>query len=190
MISVTKEDTFECIIRLKESGYINLIALDFASGSNPGGSWKSKQQGTQEERLCRRSDLGLLLKKQKYPIELNGYRYIKKVTITHNEKNEKLKEPITCSIIASELRGISSSKTTYLKERIISLYEIAVKNNHDIFVLGAWGCGAFAESDEDAEILAKEMYKCAKEYEGKIHSVFAVYGSKNYKIFSKAFSVL
>ena len=35
--------------------------LDFASDSNPGGSFRGRQQGTQEEELCRQSNLGVCL---------------------------------------------------------------------------------------------------------------------------------
>eukprot|EP01046_Picozoa_sp_COSAG06_P067868 COSAG06_NODE_17784_length_921_cov_1.879562_1_plen_198_part_10 len=39
------------------------LVLDFASDSNPGGGWRGKQQGTQEESLCRQSNLGLAAEK-------------------------------------------------------------------------------------------------------------------------------
>jgi len=37
------------------------LVLDFASDSNPGGGFRGNQQGTQEESLCRRSNLGACL---------------------------------------------------------------------------------------------------------------------------------
>ena len=70
-MEITQEDTFEAVIRLVNNKY-NPIALDFASGTNPGGGWRSQQQGTQEESLCRRSNLGLLLEGKKYPIPCDG----------------------------------------------------------------------------------------------------------------------
>ena len=65
---------------------MNPVVLDFASGSNPGGSWRSKQQGTQEETLCRQSNLGLLLEKEKYPIPNDGAIYVKKVKVTKDRQ--------------------------------------------------------------------------------------------------------
>lgn len=47
-MEITTEDTFECAIRLSKLGH-HVAALDFASGSNPGGKWRGKQTGTQEE---------------------------------------------------------------------------------------------------------------------------------------------
>lgn len=51
MSEITVEDTFSAVIRLRKLKY-NVVALDFASGSNPGGGWRGKQRGTQEEHLC------------------------------------------------------------------------------------------------------------------------------------------
>ena len=64
-MQVVNEDTFECVIRLT------------ASGHNPGDSWRSQQQGTQGESLCRRSNLVILLEKCKYPIPRYGLIYTK-----------------------------------------------------------------------------------------------------------------
>ncbi|XWV25091.1 hypothetical protein QJ856_gp0686 [Tupanvirus deep ocean] len=173
-MSVTNEDTFDCVLRLIKQGY-KPVALDFASGSNPGGSWRSKQQGTQEESLCRRSDLGLLLEKKKYPIPTDSYHYISKVVIMGTNAS--------CAIIASELRSIASRTEEYLIKRLANLYECAIKNKHDVIVLGAWGCGAFKETNDDATILAKIMKIVANKYSDKIKTVYAVLYKTNYEIF-------
>ena len=176
-MSVFQEDTFDCVIRLIKAGYKNPVALDFASGTNPGGSWRSKQQGTQEESLCRRSDLGLLLEKKKYPIPTDSYHYLPKVIITNAN--------ISCAIMASELRSITARTEEYLIKRISCLYECAIKNKHDVIVLGAWGCGAFKETDDDAQIMAKIFKIVSKKYIGSITSVYAVLHKTNYEIFKK-----
>lgn len=56
---------------------------------------------------------------------------------------------------------------------------MAIENKHDSIVLGAIGCGAYKESDDDAKILAKEMKKCADKYKDKILSVYAIFNNKN-----------
>ena len=173
---VTNEDTFDCVVRLIKEG-LKPVALDFASGTNPGGSWRSKQQGTQEESLCRRSDLGLLLEKKKYPIPTDSYHYLPKVTITNTN--------ISCAIIASELRSIASRTEEYLIKRVTDLYECAVKNKHNAIVLGAWGCGAFKETEDDAAIMAKIFKIVAKKYMDKIKTVYAILHKPNYEIFKK-----
>lgn len=179
-MSVFKEDTFDCTVRLVGLGYKKPIVLDFASGSNPGGSWRSKQQGTQEESLCRRSDLGLLLEKKKYPIPVDRYHYIGKVTIEQTNNTG-----ISCAVIASELRGITSRTEEYLIRRVDDLYKCAIDNKHDVIILGAWGCGAFKETDDDSAVMAQVFKKVMKKYDSVIRTVFAVLYDKNYKVFKK-----
>jgi len=181
-LEVTNEDSFECTIRLINDGY-RPVVLDFASGTNPGGGWRGKQTGTQEESLCRRSNLGLLLEKCRYPIPSDGLLYIKNVIINKDINGDTI-NPVKCSVIASELRAIASRKSQYLISRITNLYETAIKNKHDCIILGAWGLGAFRETDEDPELLASAMKHCALKYVSEIKTVFAIYKNKqNYKTF-------
>lgn len=177
---VTKEDSFECAMRLIKLGH-KPVVLDFASGSNPGGGWRGKQTGTQEESLCRRSNLGTLLENKKYPIPPDALHYVKKVTI-NKDTNMKPITAVDCAVIASELKCISERSSKYIQSRLTNLYDIAIKNNHDVIVLGAWGLGAFKETDDDAKILAKEMRLCAEKH--NIKTVFALYKNKeNYDVF-------
>ena len=57
-VEVVSVGAFEALV---QAGAAGGCVLDFASDSNPGGSWRSKQQGTQEEELCRCSSLGICL---------------------------------------------------------------------------------------------------------------------------------
>lgn len=184
-MEITKEDSFEATIRMINLGFKPCV-LDFASGTTPGGGWRGKQQGTQEESLCRRSDLGILLEKKKYPIPTDGLHYVAIVTINKNFKLEPI-TPVKCAVIASELRSIAERSSKYLHTRICKLYDTAINNHHNCIILGAWGCGAFKETDDDTKILAKEMFICAEKYKDKVKTVFALYGKKNYDIFVESF---
>lgn len=174
---VTKEDSFECAIRLINLGY-NPCVLDFASGTNPGGGWRGNNKGSQEESLCKRSNLGLLLEKKKYPIPTDSSYYIKNVVINKNLKFENI-NPIKTCVIASELKSISERTFNYLQKRISEWYDIAILNNHDYLILGAIGCGAFKESEDDSDILSIQMKICADKYKEKIKTVYAIYNNKN-----------
>lgn len=184
-MSVSKEDTFDCVIRLSSEKYKKPVILDFASGTNPGGGWRSaKHQGSQEESLCKRSDLGLLLEKKHYPIPTDSHHYIKTVNINESSKGPILQK-IQCAVIASELRSICERTENYLIKRIVDIYECAISNKHDVIVLGAWGCGAFKETNDDSEIMAKIFKKVKNNYDTKIKTVYAVMYTKNYETFKR-----
>ncbi len=189
-MEITKEDSFECAVRLIDlNPKCKPLVLDFASGTNPGGGWRGNQKGTQEESLCRRSDLGVQLESKKYPIPTDGHIYLKNISIKKDINLKEYKKPYTCGIIASELRSIAERSDQYLQNRLILLYETAIKNNHDVIVLGGWGLGAFKETDDDAGLLAKNMKIVAGKYNGKIKTTFAMYGNKrNYEIFKEIIS--
>lgn len=70
VMEVVEEDSFDAALTTmtRESSSLSSSSssfppcvLDFASDSKPGGGWRTKQQGTQEESLCRRSSLGCCL---------------------------------------------------------------------------------------------------------------------------------
>lgn len=186
MNEVTKEDTFECAIRLINLGF-NPLILSFSSSTNPGGGWRGKQVGTQEESLCRRSNLGLELENKKYPISDMGYHYVKNVIINKDINMNDINK-VKCSVIACELKSISERSVKYLEQKITLIYECAIKNKHDSVVLGAIGCGAFKESNSDVEILAKTMKKISLNYKN-IKTVFAIYkGKTNYEVFKHEMS--
>jgi len=55
---VTQEDTFDCVVRLVSERF-RPVALDFASGTNPGGGWrqsKHKKNRSQTHFQYTRSD--------------------------------------------------------------------------------------------------------------------------------------
>lgn len=167
---VVIDDSFEAAIKLIE---LNPVVLDFASSTNPGGNWRGNQTGTQEESLCRRSNLGILLEKRKYPIPRDSLFYIKDVIINKNVNMEPIPN-VKIAVIASELKGISSSTEQYLLNRVDELYTTAINNNHGCIILGLWGCGAFCESDDDIIILARIMKTIRKRYEHLIFTSYAI----------------
>lgn len=105
---------------------------------------------------------------------MDGLFYIKNVTINKNLKLENI-SPINVAVIASELKSICERTQTYLQKRISDWYDIAIANDHDYIILGAIGCGAFKESDEDVEILSKQMKICADKYKDKIMTTYAIF---------------
>jgi hypothetical protein len=178
-MDILQMDTFDCVIKYYSMGYKKIVILDFASGTNPGGSANSKNLGTQEESLCRRSNLKSLLEKKKYPIPTDSYHYLPKVTIT--------KENIDCAVIASELRSIGARTTDYLTKRVENILQCAINNKHNLIVLGAWGLGAFLENEDEPKIMAQIFYNICSKYKDKIKIVFAILHKKNYDVFKNVF---
>lgn len=165
-IMVLGMDTFEAGIWLKQKGAKNPVVLDFASDSNPGGGYRTNQEGTQEESLCRRSNLAACLETAKYPISDMGAIYVPDVVVFRNADYSLMNESSVTwlSVIASALRNADAGGNNRLRDKIKLVLAIAIENKHDSVVLGAWGCGAFGG---DTEIVAKifnEVIKSYKQY--------------------------
>ena len=72
-------DTLEAVRQLAQEGILDPGVLVFASDTNPGGSRKGANIGTQEEALCRLSTLRLAQEQLEYPIPVLGVAYIPQV---------------------------------------------------------------------------------------------------------------
>lgn len=108
--------------------------------------------------------------------------YLQQIIITKNFNMENIPN-YRCAVIASELHAIASSTSAYLETRLTNLYTTAILHHHDVIVLGAWGCGAFAETEDDTHIIATHIKGLADLYKDKIKTICAVLGRKQYKIF-------
>lgn len=76
-----------------------------------------------------------------------------------------------------------------LKKRISRVFEVAIKNEVEVLILGAFGCGAFCNPPY---IVAKAFKHCVEKYNGYFKNIeFAVYcppsKEENYKTFYKIF---
>jgi len=137
----------------------NPCVLDFASDSEPGGGWKGKQQGTQEESLCRCSSLGLALEKHYQAhgnaeyMPVRSAVYVPDVVVFRSSPGYKLLEtPFWVDVIAAALRQTESEEE--LRAKVDGVLRLAASRGNRRLVLGAWGCGAFGN---DPGQLAKQM---------------------------------
>jgi uncharacterized protein (TIGR02452 family) len=161
--------------------------LNMASRRNPGGGVVNGA-GAQEENLFRRSNLFLSLyqfspdadkygiKKhaKSYPLNQNtGGIYSGDITIFRgSEKNGYclLKNPYYTAIVSVPAINrpalvnkcgklyIADNLVEPTKEKIRTILRIAGKYKHDCLVLGAFGCGAFANPPNHMAILFKEVF--------------------------------
>lgn len=165
-----KVENTDCLIaanNLKLQG-LNPVVLNMASSKNPGGGVMGGA-GAQEENLFRRSNLfksmyqfaqyaeeyGLKRSVKQYPLDKNyGGVYTPNAVVfrgTQATGYPLFKQPHVLSFVA--VAGISHPKlikgrlapeeVIVTKNKIRTIFRIALKHGHDSMVLGALGCGAF-----------------------------------------------
>lgn len=183
-----------------------IALLNFASGTHPGGD-VLKGSLSQEEFLCRNSTLYICLNDEKGYFYEEFYNYHKEIGFMNSDriiyskdiivfknndvllnKNDWYKiDVLSCS--APNLKNnniLDSELLNIMKSRIKNIFEVAIDNNIDILVLGAFGCGSYNNNQNivaNAFKLNLDLYKC---YFKKI--IFAIPDidfseSANYKIF-------
>ncbi|EAU35668.1 predicted protein [Aspergillus terreus NIH2624] len=175
-VEVVNADTFDTAIRLANSpGTPNgtdakkVCVLNMASEKHAGGGWL-RGALAQEEELCYRSSLSFTLKRRFYPIRDNDALYSPNVVIfregfTNGHRLMDLQRPellpavSVISIAALRRPSVNHrlSPPAYvrpadretMKDKMRSILRIAAFNKHRKLVLGALGCGAFANPKEE-----------------------------------------
>ena len=192
-VTILQGTSFEGAAHLHTRSH-KVAVLDFASDSNPGGGWRSKQQGTQEESLCRCSNLGICLETYyekvgaaKYMPRPHGVVVVPEVVVWHTGK-AWLDRPMWVAVLASALRGGDADKEDFCRKRVRDILHAAASVQCRALVLGAWGCGAFGN---DAENLARAFRLELRKLPGLFDAVvFAIPNKKehpNIKAFHKEF---
>lgn len=155
--------------------------LNMASRNNPGGG-VSKGSRAQEEELCRRSNLLYSLysyiskgktlfdfeNKESYPIPTYGGIYSPGISIYRKpDTYGTYEEPFLTNVISVSgvlhptydpvTRFMQKSFARMTKEKIRTIFRIALLNKHSKLVLGALGCGAFGNPPEHVALIFKEV---------------------------------
>jgi len=155
MVQVTNETTLEASLRLIERG-LQPLALNFANGTQPGGGFLGGARA-QEEVLCRSSALYQTLvddpmyeehRKRQLPDYTDWAIYSPDVPVFRMDNGTELQHPwllsfITCAAPYAPVIG-QPQAGDLLQKRIHRVLAIARSYRHAALVLGAWGCGAFA----------------------------------------------
>ncbi|EMD68656.1 hypothetical protein COCSADRAFT_134641 [Bipolaris sorokiniana ND90Pr] len=142
----------------------SVLVLNLASERSPGGGWQ-KGALAQEECLCYRSSLSLSLPRSFYPLPTLSAIYTPNVVLFR----------IVSVVSAAALRkpALSGDKTTFkhmgaravTKRKIRLVLRLAARNGHSRLVLGALGCGVFANPAEDVAKCFAEVFDEA-EFQG------------------------
>jgi uncharacterized protein (TIGR02452 family) len=170
------------------------LALNFASATNPGGGWL-RGAAAQEEDICRKSTLfgSISLAEDFYNLDRNkllytdAFIYSPKVLIIRNE-DFSLTIPretaiITCAAPNNSPGHDPELLTLIFMRRIMNLLGAAVNFDHRHLVLGAWGCGAFANDPELVATVFKTIL-CDGNFAKCFDRItFAIPSGPNLKIF-------
>jgi uncharacterized protein (TIGR02452 family) len=162
-VQIANETTLSAAQRLIARG-LRPLALNFASGTSPGGGFL-KGSRAQEEALCRSSALYHTLKGDamyeahlKMPTResTDWAIYSPEVPIFRADDGQELPQPwllsfITCSAPKAKHVGQPHSGDL-LQKRIHRVLAIAQSYGYDALVLGAWGCGAYANDPQRTAI--------------------------------------
>jgi uncharacterized protein (TIGR02452 family) len=155
-IQVTNETTLQASLRLVESGVRPPLALNFANGIHPGGGFLNGARA-QEEVLCRSSALYQTLvgdpmyehhRMRQRPDSTDWAIYSPDVPVFRRDDGTELDHPwllsfLTCAAPYAAAIG-QPEAGDLLQKRIHRVLAIARAYGHSGLVLGAWGCGAFA----------------------------------------------
>lgn len=204
-IKVINQDCLYAAKELYDEGFSPAV-VNFASFKVPGGGVR-KGSRAQEENLCRRTNLfesifrfidtlakeyGLPLEDKRYPLPVHhGAIYSPAITVfrgSDDKRYEFMNEPFAVDIITiaalrnptlDKNRHMDEESKTITKEKIRTMLNLAIYWENDSIVLGAFGCGAFANPPEDVAKLFKEVLN-EPEYRDKFAKiVFAVLDDGN-----------
>ena len=200
VVTVVKRRTFEAAISMQRKHLESRIAVhNFASATNPGGGVLYGSRA-QEEAICRCSTLYPVLNteenwKNYYKVnrERKDFRhddaciYSPEIIICKNDVDRPARLPRdkwdtvdVITIAAPNLHRftISDEELFALQEkRIRHMFTVVVRQGAEIFVTGAFGCGAF---QNNPKVVAQAYKKVLAEFEGYFKEiVFAIYCRSN-----------
>lgn len=189
-ISVVNNDTFSCCEDLHGS---QVGCLNMASDYHPGGGVESGCFA-QEENCFRRSNYFKTLKQEFYPLPKTSCIYTPAITVIKDCNYNLLKTPFQVAMIACaairhpELTIDGGYKNNddkiTMKCKISQIFQIGYQYGLDTLVLGAFGCGAFANPPTEVAQMfnetINEYHNCFKRL------IFAIKSVKddNFDVFS------
>lgn len=213
-IIVSKKRTLEAAEGLiKKHPESKVAVLNFASATNPGGG-VIQGSSAQEESICRCSTLYPVLNQQQLYEDFYGYHRMRKDVLYTNRciytpkilvfKSDSIEptylekkdwyavDVITCAapnLRMNEYNVLSRTESLaqLISDRIERILQVAIANQVDCLILGAFGCGAFCNPvDVVAEAFAKNIEKYSHAFQTIEFAIYCKeYETENYEIFQK-----
>ncbi len=165
---VVNETTMHAARRLMTTqGVPRILALNFASAKNPGGGFLKGSQA-QEESLARASGLYACIAPLREMYDTNRqFRsclytdhmiYSPDVPVFRDDDDSLLDHPYLVSFVTAPAVNAGAVRTNepenlsrlepVMLARMEKLLSLAIVHGHETLVLGAWGCGVFANDPE------------------------------------------
>lgn len=205
-IKVENTDSISAGKELLDEGY-NPIVLNFASAKHAGGGVLNGSRA-QEESLFRQTNLfrslyqftpnaenfGLKQNRRQYPMDRNfGGIYTPYAIVFRGSDRQGspfLKHPFRLSFVSvaainhpelEDANHIAPKDVVTTLNKMRTIFRIGLVHGHDALVLGAFGCGAFANPPHHIAELFKEVIN-EKEFKNKYRKiVFAIIEDHNSK---------
>lgn len=208
IFEVVNEDCIVVTRRLKIEGY-NVAVLNMASLKHPGGGVETGAGAQEEQlcrrsnlvltlyqfskeksQLCK--ELNLPIRKEQYPMNPRyGGIYSPEVVFFREGENNGYAlsdTPFTASVISvaaishprlDEGGRMFAKEVQQTKDKIRTILRIGLEYGHDALVLGAWGCGAFANPPTQMARLFHEVFE-EPEFKNQYRRVvFAILEDRN-----------
>jgi uncharacterized protein (TIGR02452 family) len=172
---VNNETTLDAARRLIAAGEKDVMCLNFASAKNPGGGFLGGALA-QEECIARASALYPCLlqvedyyawhRQNKSGLYSDRMIYSPAVPVIKDEGGQLLNEPVCVTVVTSAavnagvVRRDEGDRTNSIlpamEKRVNKLLALCAHKQHDVLVLGAWGCGVFRNDPEQIAQLFNE----------------------------------
>lgn len=166
-LAVTSESTLAAIARLAGAGMTSVAALNFASARRPGGGWDTGARA-QEESIARASGLirGLEAAPDYYAANRRQHHlfytdhaiWTPSVPVFANDDGELLETPLAVGMITMPAPNIGAMHPPtpsdlealpgVWRQRIRCVLALAIVQQVQHLILGAWGCGAFGNDPQ------------------------------------------
>lgn len=165
---VVNETTLSAARRLvaAEPG-ARVLALNFASARHPGGGFLQGSQA-QEESLARASGLYACIAPFRKMYDTNAHFpsclytdhmiYSPDVPVFRDDEDALLERPYPVSFVTAPAVNVGALRRNepgklgqvepVMRARMEKVLSLAVVHGHDVLVLGAWGCGVFANDPD------------------------------------------
>ena len=190
-IQVVNSDSVSALTEWCKVG--KTAVLNMASHKRPGGGVINGARA-QEECLFRCSNLGHVISSDFYPLQDNELLWTKDA-IFFKDVNYAYMKDVSVDVVtiaAINLNGLGKFQKIpnyeeLTKDKIRLMLSMAVKNNIDNIILGAWGCGVFGNKPDKMAKMFKDVLDEGYKFDNVIFAIINDHNSvgNNYDEFKK-----